>query len=433
MNKQVRKYIINITILLVITALALYFVLKDDAEGVWLALRGADIRYMGICVALAFSLFFLDAFALVLLARLYQKKYPFYKGFLNHMIGKFFSGITPSASGGQFAQAHTFYKQGIPLANSASVLMMSYIVYEISVILFGSGTLIYSAACGGLPSGMMNLWGWQINIVTFSIIGFVLNLGIILLMFVFAFNQRIHRFAVGLIIRIGSLFHIIKKERVNDKRIEFNAKVEAFRMEFKRLISNGKVLVCVLAIYLVRSFLFHSIPYFAILSCIETPGINYFDTVSLSSLCYMITQLIPIPGASGGAEYVYSKMFSPLLGAQAAGLKSSILVWRFATFYLELFLGAIIFTVYHESPKLETLHYSSRTLLEIEVIHLNDGFRPPEKKDRQISQLEIHNVSSYFDAIKKELQENLEANSAALEKEERQRRRRRRNGAGKDS
>ena len=35
MNKQTKKFILNIVILVVITALALFFVLKDDAQAIF--------------------------------------------------------------------------------------------------------------------------------------------------------------------------------------------------------------------------------------------------------------------------------------------------------------------------------------------------------------------------------------------------------------
>ena len=49
-------------------------------------------------------------------------------------MASFFHGVTPSASGGQFAQVYVFKKQGVPLSDSASVLWMDFIVYQSTMI-----------------------------------------------------------------------------------------------------------------------------------------------------------------------------------------------------------------------------------------------------------------------------------------------------------
>ena len=52
------------------------------------------------------------------------------QGFTNAISGTFFNGITPFSSGGQFAQVYIFNRQGITPANSASILLMAFIVYQ---------------------------------------------------------------------------------------------------------------------------------------------------------------------------------------------------------------------------------------------------------------------------------------------------------------
>lgn len=425
MNKQVRKYVLNILFLVLLTAGALYFVLRDHAAEVFETLKQSNILYVLLCIACVMGAYVLDSLILLILTRLYNREYRFKQSFFNDMIGRFFSGITPSSSGGQFAQAYTFSKQGVPLTSAASILMMMFIAYEFTLNLFGGFTLLYTTAANSVPSGYIDLWGFHLNVIALSVIGFAISflfLGILLLL---AFNKRIHHKAVDFVVRAGVFFHIVKKDKARDKKIALNARVETFRMEMKRLLSNTKILFSVIGIYIVRLFVYHSASYFAFRACrIPLNFTDYLDTVAYSSFTYMITQLLPIPGGSGGAEYVFSLMFSRFTSGGGPLMNSVILVWRFSTFYFGLFFGVLTFIFYRESPKLQTLHYSDRTLLEIEVIHLNDEYRVMEEKPQEKAPLvDIDHVESYFESIRTELEETLEANAKALDKEERKRKR----------
>lgn len=418
MSKQVKKYILNIILLIVITGLALFFVLKDDAETIFNTLKTANLAYVGICVGISFVGFLINALILVLLTRIYKSDYKYSKGFLNDMIGRFFSGITPSASGGQISQAYTFKKQGVSLTNSASVLVMMFIIYEISLVLFSGVSLVYAIGTNTLPTGYISMFGLKLDVIALSIIGFVISFLLITFLLIFSFNRRIHHFFVNLVCKVGGALHLIKKNRLEDKKIEMNAKVETFRLEAKRLLSNFGIMAICILLYMLEFIVSNMVPYFAANACGANIGMNRFiDSLNYSNFTYLITQMIPIPGASGGAEYVFSLMYNNLINDQAT-LKASILVWRFSGFYFGLIFGAIVFLCYHESPKLETLHYSSRTLLEIEVIHLNNEYRKPETKDETVKTIEIKDVSNYFNQIKDELSENLKANNEAWEKEQ---------------
>ena len=90
------------------------------------------------------------------------------------MIGRFFSGITPSATGGQFAQAYTFSKQGVKLTSASSIMVMMFITYQIGMNIFGAITLIYSTCTNSIPTGGIDIFGIRINIFWLSIIGFII-------------------------------------------------------------------------------------------------------------------------------------------------------------------------------------------------------------------------------------------------------------------
>ena len=57
---------------------------------------------------------------------------------------------------------------------------------------------------------------------------------------------------------------------------------------------------------------------------------HFFDLIGITAFVYLISDFVPLPGASGGSEgsfYILLRYF--LKGATSA----TLLVWRFATYY----------------------------------------------------------------------------------------------------
>ena len=131
LSKQTKKYILNISIMVIVTAIAMFFIFKDNPKEVIQNLQNCNLLFLGIALLIMLGFYLVEGLILTVLARMYKRDYPYYKGCLNCMIGAFFSGITPSNSGGQFVQAYTFSKQGIKITNAASILLMHFIVYQI--------------------------------------------------------------------------------------------------------------------------------------------------------------------------------------------------------------------------------------------------------------------------------------------------------------
>jgi uncharacterized protein (TIRG00374 family) len=62
----------------------------------------------------------------------------------------------------------------------------------------------------------------------------------------------------------------------------------------------------------------------------------------LQWVVFTAMSVVPTPGGSGGAEAVFVLVYSALLPASVIGIATS--GWRFLTFYVQLALGAVLFT-----------------------------------------------------------------------------------------
>jgi uncharacterized protein (TIRG00374 family) len=104
----------------------------------------ADYRFIALIIGFILLYFAVDGLILFIFARLYTTTYKLHRGIANAFIGQFYSNITPGASGGQFAQAVTFKKQGVDVSTGASILVMHYILYQIVLMIFGFVSIVFN-------------------------------------------------------------------------------------------------------------------------------------------------------------------------------------------------------------------------------------------------------------------------------------------------
>ena len=424
-TKQGRKYIINISIMVIVSAIAIFFVLKDNPGQVIKNLANCDLKYIAIAFLVMMGYYLVEALILTVLARMYKRNYPYYKGFFNTMIGAFFSGITPSNSGGQFVQAYTFSKQGIKVANAASILLMHYIVYQSVSVLFSAGILIFKFDELSSYTQQINIFGFNFEIMSLSILGFVINAGVILMLFFAAFSKKLHHFITTTGVNILYKLHLVKNKE--QKSLELSGKFESFRIELKRLLQNVWVLIITIILFFIKMVLYNLIPYFVALSLgaefrSTNTLMNIVDSTSMSLFSTTITSMVPIPGASGGAELVFKMLFDNFFVADASQISAIILIWRSITYYMGLIIGFVIFLLYHESPKKESIHGNAKTLLQLRIVTLDDNSQTLKMADDDDIEetedtLTPEEVEERFAKLKEELSKQLERNNDSSEEE----------------
>ena len=360
----------------------------------------------------------------MILTRMYKRKYPYVKAILNTMIGTFFSNITPSSSGGQFAQAYTFSKQGVKVTNAASILFMHFILYQIVMVLFSFFIFIFKYNDLAQMTARINIFGINFSLISVALISFVINTFVIVALFLLAYSEKLHQFIVTKGVGFLHKLRIIKDKK--EQAIKINTKVETFRLEFKRLTQNWPVLLITSILFLFKLIIISSVPYFLAKSMgLEFSStnelLNIIDTTSMTWLVSSITQMVPIPGGSGGAELVFQNMFGGtfFINATQADISALILLWRSITFYLGLIVGFIIFISYRESPKVESfLHGDNKTLLELHVINLENERRKTLVMNEYVEEeLSIEDIEKRFLLLKQDLKMQLEKNEDLVNQE----------------
>lgn len=328
-----RKYILNFVWIFLFAGVALYFSLKEEFSVVLETVKQAKVQWILIAVILMLIYNCLEGYALTLFGRLYNKAYSIKQGIVNAFTAAFFNGITPFQSGGQFAQVFVFNKQNIPPSYSASILLMNFIVYQTIVVIY---TLIIV---------MFKFNHYRSNFSDFfslALIGFGINFFVIVSLFVAAKSRWIQSFFVNVVLKIGAKVKLVKDYETTANKVERH--LEDFRNELKRLQKNKNVLISVSIINVVKLTLLYAIPLFCAKALsLDVSMLDLSEFIGITAFIYMITAFIPIPGASGGSEGTFVILFGFILGS--VGAKSSMIVWRFVTYYLMIVVGALVFAI----------------------------------------------------------------------------------------
>lgn len=340
MKKLFSNYLFNILLIFAIGAIVIYFSIAGNTEGVFKAFSQIRLEYMILCILMVFFWQFSVGVILTIFTRITNPKYRFSQGFINALVASFFHGITPSASGGQIAQFYVYKKQGVQTGDAGSVLWTEFIVYQTTMCVLGLILIILRF------SVFFNEYS---NLFIFVLVGFVLNAFIIFALYALAKFERVHTWISTKGVNIAFKLHLIKEK---DKAVDsINAQLAKFTYEAAHLKEHKKELFIAVILCIVRLVLYYSIPFVIFIAMgVEANFTLFLDCLAMGSFVSIASGLIPIPGASGGAEAIFVMMFGNLFAANM--VTSAMLIWRFLTYYLMIIVGSICF-VYVKMMKVE--------------------------------------------------------------------------------
>ena len=330
-----KKYFFNIALILIIGGVSIYLSIGKQFDQVIHAFEEARISWIAVMGIVMFSYYLFDALSLWYFGLAYKKDYSFKQSFINAISGTFFNGITPFASGGQFAQVYIFNKQGIPPTNSASILLMCFICYQSVLVLYTGIVLLFK---------YQYFVEDQPAVFSLAILGFLINFVVILGLFGGAKSKKLQNFLTHNVLRFLSKIHIVKDYESTCVKIE--QYLADFREQLNFLQRNKPVLVKSCLCNFMKLTIIYSMLFFAAKALnLNVSWNQFFDFLGLCSFIYLINAFLPIPGASGGSEGVYVLLFS-FLGT--VGTSSSLFLWRFMSYYMGLIIGGLVFSMNKE-------------------------------------------------------------------------------------
>ena len=362
-----KKYKINLLIIFIVAfGFTLITLLTDDnLNSVILAFSQANLWMVAVIFLVMMIIILFEGIILFILARLYTTRYTLKKSINNYFIGIFFSHITPSGTGGQFAQAYTFSKQGIEIANAASILVMHFLLSQIAQVVFGLIALLFRLEKFLSITQTVNLFGAAIPIIYLSLMGFAVNFLVIFFILALVKSNLLNKAIVGGVVGLLGKLKLIK----NPDKVKSNLQVqiENFRIESKRLQSNIPVTVVLFVLFFIRMTLSNAIPYLSAMALplIDLSQTNIFDGIFMTAYLNVIIYFAPLPGSVGFSEFFFSFLFQSLFGGYAQTIAPQ-LIWRGVTFYFTLVIGAISVIAFRIGNKDEKIVQGGDAFVELQ-------------------------------------------------------------------
>ena len=121
------------------------------------------------------------------------------------------------------------------------------------------------------------------------------------------------------------------KEKANKKIDEFYESSNYFKSDKYILLKSYSLnLISLVILYIIPMFIFYSIKIY---------DVSIIESIVCASYTYFVGSFVPIPGGTGGLEYGFIEFFRVF--SSSALISTSMILWRFITYYLSMILGAI--------------------------------------------------------------------------------------------
>ncbi len=248
--------------------------------------------------------------------------------FYSSLIGVYYSSITPAGTGGFPMQIYHLSRQGVPvgIASSAVTCFINAWYFMRLILLTVFIFLRHDMLQGVLGNNMF-----------FLILGYLYNIYVIVLFLVLGFVKKPIRLIISLIDKTIRKFNLSKDP--DSIKLKLSQTVERYHDAMQNILKYPSEIFKQLFFGCIYAILLNSIIFFAYRS-VGLSASSYFDLFGMSLCQYIASAYMPTPGGAGAQEIIFSLFFGSLIDRDH--LLAVMLIWRFISFYLILFSGAIM-------------------------------------------------------------------------------------------
>ena len=323
------KKLLSVLLFLGIMAATFFVVLKNqDLSEILHTVAGMNKLYLALAVCMA--VFFVAAEGLLFfhMFRSLGEKAGFLQCIKYAFVGFFYSGITPSASGGQPMQLYYMNKDGHSFVHSTIALVCAAMAYKLVLVLMGIGIAVFWWQ--GLRENMGRF-------VPLFFLGLFLNAVLVgTLLLLLGFGARIEK-----ILLIPEKFlvkiHLLKESEKRRERLHEMVLQYADTVVFLR--THIKVIAYILAVTFLQRCCVFGLTYF-VYRGMGLSGTGAIPIMALQAVVYITVDMLPLPGSQGVTELVYAAIFGKIF--IGGTLTISMCVTRSINYDLPLMISAFV-------------------------------------------------------------------------------------------
>jgi len=338
-KSKILFYIINFLIVILVSSLTIYKIIDENGQKTFLQLKELSVLSIIILTMMFLVNYFIEGIIISISLKGVEENFSTANGFVVQSVGGLFSAITPLKSGYLPSVAYTYAKYGVKGNSIIKSMAKTSFAYQFVCLLISVASVImFSVNNKFISIGEMDL-----SLLSVSLVGFIYNIVLIVGYFILILSPTLHKLVIKIIAWILS-----KLGKMDDKKIFVDEKIykmSLIRGQIKGFFKDIKQFVLLSLLYIFKILFFSGLPYIGYL--LLTNAVFSLDTFMLSiilcNLISYITNIIPIPGASGAAEVAFMGVFAIVFPSSV--LTSVMLVWRMFSYFINIIVGFIVFII----------------------------------------------------------------------------------------
>jgi len=326
-----KKKLGNVLFFFAVMGLTIILICRNhDLGKVVRAIQNANMTWLFPAALSAFLFVFCECVIIWDLLRLLGHRTSLLQCLSYSFVGYFYSGITPSASGGQPMQLYYMHKDGNGLTDSTVVLLTVAFFSRFSLTIIGIFLLVFF-------NGLLTQYFQGYYFVYW--LGLILNTFIAFAIFAVMVWPKMVRRVISAADRLLVHFRLLRGSAERIQKIE--SVVEDYKGSVQLLVRHKKKALGLFLLTLFQRATLYVLTWFVFRSFIPRGG-SFWTVVLLQAAIYVSVEMLPLPGSQGISELLYRSVFAPVFHAS---LTPSMLVVRGLDFYLLMLVGMIFSVV----------------------------------------------------------------------------------------
>ena len=331
--KSFKKYFFMLIFFVLIVLLTCYTIYdKESFELLRHNIRKVKMGYVFILMFIIILYFVMQGIYMKSILSTLRQKISLTKGIFYSMVEFYFSGITPSSTGGQPVQLYYMTKDNIPIRKSYITLMLNTVYFKLIIIIMGILALITKSD--------LILSSRTIYIFFFAL-GFVVDLAIVIACLFLVFKQDLIKKTLTKLVSISKRTKLFKKKA---ESIDIDQTAIRYKDEIAYISSHKKTVFINFVITFIQRLLLFSVAY-VIYRALGFSYYSYFDLLMIQSIVQVSIEAFPLPGGAGLSEGLLHNMFVMIFASKLADV--GMLFTRTFSFYIPLMICGIIILVYN--------------------------------------------------------------------------------------
>ncbi len=333
-----KKYIVMLLFSILVIFLTFYSLYDHDSFQIMLDnITNIPAYYILILLLVLFVYFLLQSLYTKIVLKSLKQKITMKKAFFYSFVEFYFSGITPSSTGGQPVQFYYMTKDKIPIRRTYITLLLNTIYFKLIILVLGIIVLIFN-----------NKYIFSSSIIysTFFMIGLIVDIIIVFLGFLLLFKQNVVQKMFRGVKKFGSKIPVFKNRL---ERVNIEDTLSKYKDEVKYMKNNKGQVALTFFITLVQRLILFSTAYI-VYRALGFNDCSYIEMLVIQITLQVTIEAFPLPGGTGISEHMLHDIFRGLYGVLMAD--AAMVLTRMFTFYIPLIFSGIVILIYSIKNKI---------------------------------------------------------------------------------